>query len=169
MKRQAVHDDFWDLRKIDTGTIVYDVIRECFRLIIIRGPAGWCCYIGVPLNSPLAELSYESDPVSGFECHGGLTFSAPGEGDLRPVGWWYFGWDYSHGGDWTAYSDEIRMLPFNNGRKWKFCEVKHGIEEGFRRMKELEKLAFQACVPVSMLLTKRVFNKKRLIRVNGAE
>lgn len=178
MKRKVVRDDFWDLRKLDLGTVVYDVIIESFRLIIMRGPAGWCSYIGVPFESPLAELPYESDLVSGFECHGGLTFAAPGD-DLRPEGWYYFGWDYGHGGDWTVYSDEMRRDPTDRrniggslsraGRKWTFGEVKYDIEEGFLRMKEIERLAFQACVSVSMRKTKRIFNKKRLIRVNGAE
>jgi hypothetical protein len=203
MKRQAVPNDFWDLTKLDSGTIVYDIIRgpdsivsnptnpdggvglltpsglivspwrllntgldNSLRLIIMRGPAGWCCYIGVPLDSPLAGLPYSGE-MERFECHGGLTFAGPGDGIHRPEGWYYFGWDYAHSGDWTAYFDSIEESARSyNVRKWTFGEVKSEIEADSLQMQEL-----LANLSKSKVFPKRFFNRKRLIRirVNGAE
>jgi hypothetical protein len=222
MKRKAVPNDFWDLTKLDSGTIVYDIIRgsvpeatrnmspdlssdpsgqnssyietwelevrrardpnrsdNSLRLIIMRGPAGWCCYIGVPLDSPLAGLPYSGE-MDRFECHGGLTFAGAGDGIHRPEGWYYFGWDYAHSGDWTAYIASIEEHsggPISNRtglpvsfpasatslRKWTFGEVKEEIEAGYQQ------LTREINLRKSKVFPKRFFNRKRLIRVNGAE
>jgi hypothetical protein len=108
-----VPDYFWDFTTLEVGTVVYDKVRNGFRLLIMRGPLSWCSYIGVNQDSPLAGLAYQAVELQGFECHGGLTYSgclAPPNGDIilhniiegYVVGSWYLGWDYGHGGDWTG-------------------------------------------------------------------
>jgi len=137
MKRQVVPDNFWDLTKLETGTLVYDMVKDGFRLLIMRGPAGWCCYIGVPTHSPLARLEYDDPALSDFDCHGGLTFSNDGDDVWRPAGWWYFGWDYGHAGDWSPIYDEAGINALSAFHKWKFSEIKAEIESAFPQMKEL--------------------------------
>jgi hypothetical protein len=170
MKRQAVPENYWDLTKLEKGTIVYDVVKEGYRLLIMRGPAGWCCYIGVPLDSPLARMGYSDDALAGFECHGGLTYANDGDDVWRPTGWWYFGWDYGHAGDWSPIYDEagIGGLSSHTGeKKWKFSEVKAQMESAFTQMKEI-------CTNVPNRLVVGFQNRqpivrnghKRMIRIN---
>ncbi len=147
MERKIVPDNFWDLTKIEKGTILHDVVRDGYRLVIIRGPMAWCCYIGVPLDSPLAHLSYEDEAMSNFACHGGLTYAGVGDDIYRPAGWFYFGWDYGHAGDWSPTYEEVEHLSkrlgeslssiFSDGTKWKFSEIKADLEAGFEQMKRL--------------------------------
>ncbi len=145
MKRQLVPDNFWDLTKIEKGTILHDVVKDGYRLLIVRGPMAWCCYVGVPLGSPLAHLSYEDEAVSNIECHGGLTYAGGGDDIYRPTGWHYFGWDYGHAGDWNPALVEFEkqsgrlgeILPslHEGEKKWKLSEVKADLEAGFEQIK----------------------------------
>jgi hypothetical protein len=162
--------DFWDLTKLEAGTIVYDLqvlldsSKPNFRALIIRGPVAWCCYIGVPLSSPLAGLFYSDSPVSEFDCHGGLTFAGYGDDESRPKGWYYFGWDYGHYGDWIIPISSL--YPSDTDRKWTFGEVRYDIEEGLLRMKEIQESMRKS---MNKFMPKFTSYRKRLIRVNGAE
>ena len=158
MKRQAVPENYWDLARLENGTLVYDIIREGYRLLIMRGPAGWCCYIGVPLDSPLARMDYSDDVLSGFECHGGLTYANDGDDVWRPTGWWYFGWDYGHAGDWSPIIGYASA--FHTGeKKWKFSEIKAEMESAFTQMKEL-------CKNIPKKLVVEFQNRQPIVR-NG--
>lgn len=189
MKYQVVPADFWDLTKLEAGTIVYDThllggrwvilpfsLKQDFRLLIIRGPtATWCCYIGVSLSSPLSGLSYSDSPVSNFQCHGGLTFAGYGDDGIRPGGWYYFGWDYGHYGDWRDMPRPYRPMPIQRlgetrpwlaDRKWTFGEVRQDIKEGVLRMKEIQESMKKSIIKFMPIFTSY---RRRLIRVNGAE
>ena len=188
MKYQVVSDDFWDLRELEYGTIVYDTVKDwtisLLRLLIMRGTMSWCSYIGVALDSPLSGLSYQDDILSGFSCHGGLTFAGEGDDINRPAGWYYFGWDYGHGGDWTSIAKRAVVSLFAAGstspveistdyKRWTFGEVKGEITFNSLQMKEIITLRMKEIL-ASLKKSNAVFptpflNRKRLIRVNGAE
>lgn len=89
------------------GTIYRDWMDAPFRCIIMRGPSCLCAYIGVPLNHVLAGKDPESMDI---ECHGGMNFADNGDGRLRPTGWYWFGWDYAHYGDYFFFYDTIPAL-----------------------------------------------------------
>lgn len=75
---------------------VYDklLVGTPFRALVVNGFAGYCAYIGVPQDHCLSNM----DSVE-FACHGEITFRGFGDGDLRPEGWYWFGWDYQQPGD----------------------------------------------------------------------
>ena len=83
------------------GCVVKDWYENGVRRLImnIRG-SHFTQYVGIPENHPLAGFSYENLPI---DCHGGLTFSSKGKKETKfPEGFWWYGWDYSHLGDYIA-------------------------------------------------------------------
>jgi len=75
-----------------------------------------CGYVGLPKEHPLAGTQETSEspmqPARTFDtiynwwmeghsivCHGGLTFSGWGDGELRPEGFYWLGFDCNHAGD----------------------------------------------------------------------
>ena len=72
-----------------------------------------CGYVGIPKEHRFWGVSYcgeneEVDAIS-VDVHGGLTYSAEGDD-----GWWYFGFDTSHAGD---FAPKIVELLLEQGRK----------------------------------------------------
>ena len=88
-----------ELKQKEVGAILHDEFDEGLRFIIMRGPASLCAYVGVPLDHPLAGHSYGDLPM---EAHGGLTYADKGEGKW-PEGFFWYGWDYAHYGDYAFY------------------------------------------------------------------
>ena len=86
-------------REVEKGAIVHDVFEDGLRFIVMRGPASWCGYVGIPEDHPLAGHAYDD---IGVRAHGGLTFSSKG-GGAWPKGFWWYGWDYAHSGDHCVY------------------------------------------------------------------
>ena len=84
----------------EIGRIVYDVFDEGLRFIIMRGPASWCAYVGIPKDHPLAGFSYGD--IGFINAHGGLTFASEGEKQW-PEGYYWYGWDYAHPGDISTH------------------------------------------------------------------
>lgn len=80
------------------GEIVCDKYTNGVRVLVMRGPASWCVYLGVPIGHPLAGKDYDAIPL---DCHGGLTFSSEGGGKTWPKDFWWYGYDYAHAGDFT--------------------------------------------------------------------
>lgn len=99
----------WDkaATELASGTIVRDWVEDGLRCIIMRGPASFNAYIGLPESHPLAGKDYDNIPV---DCHGGLTFSQKGDGPF-PVGYWWYGWDYTHLGDRSFYDLTMKDYP----------------------------------------------------------
>lgn len=129
---------FEELAKDETGTIYHDEYDEGIRFIIMRGPGALCAYVGIPEKHPLAGHDYDSLPVS---AHGGLTYSRQGtDDDYRPVGFWWYGWDYGHIGDKSFYDLDYPRLAHNN-RPWTVEEVKKDSWEALYDFKALMKLA----------------------------
>jgi hypothetical protein len=107
------------------------------RLILnVRG-SHFTQYLGIPVDHPLAGFSDYELPL---RCHGGLTFSEEGDGEYYPKGFYWYGWDYMHEGDYFILGSFIE-----EGKDWTLREV---IEDGyqpfcdFKLLKELaEKIA----------------------------
>ena len=93
---------FEDCKRDKKGTIYADWEEGPFRCLIMRGPSALCAYIGVRAGNPLYEKDCFSDGLY-IRCHGGLTYSAHGDGEWRPLGYWWFGADYGHYEDACFY------------------------------------------------------------------
>ncbi len=101
-----------------------------FRGLVVRGFSGYCGYLGVPEDHWIANM----DTLS-FECHGGITFRGFGDGDLRPEGWYWFGWDYQHLSDKPMLPIDgmppelVRMLEKHSspGKNWTVEEIEHDL------------------------------------------
>lgn len=127
-----------DLYRLPVGTILYDKFDGGVRILVQRGPASLCCYVGVPESHPLAGFNYSDLPI---RCHGGLTYSRKGEGVYRPGGFWWYGWDYGHGGDYVFYYIDVYPKYFSDFKKWLLKDVLEDIEDSIYDFKTLVSLA----------------------------
>ena len=133
-----------ELAKDEVGTIYHDKYDEGVRFIVMRGPGALCAYAGIPENHPLAGHHYDDLPV---QAHGGLTFGSKGEKDEAwPVGFWWYGWDYGHKGDFSFYylDDCLKdsLIYHNiNDHKWTVKEVVGDSWDALYDFKKLMKLA----------------------------
>jgi len=84
--------------------ILYDGWEKGIRIMILSLETHPCAYVGIPESHPVAGWDY--DALSFIECHGGFTFSERGDGIYLPEGFWWYGWDYAHAGDWMGYYTE---------------------------------------------------------------
>lgn len=111
-----------ELVNMKEGSILKDWFDEGVRCLIIRGPASICAYVGVQADHPLAGHNYDNIPV---RCHYGLTFSGEGDGTYRPKGYYWYGWDYAHSGDYCFYYDSAPLKGFDHSddKKWGVKEV----------------------------------------------
>lgn len=121
---EVVSDEGWSqVVEAKSGTIFEDWYEENVRVLVMRGPSALCAYVGLLKDHPLAGLRYD---LILLECHGGLTFSRTGDGKRWPEDYYWYGWDYSHAGDYaTYYDDSPRMVTGCQGdKKWTVAEVK---------------------------------------------
>uniref|UniRef100_A0A6M3JJC4 Uncharacterized protein n=1 Tax=viral metagenome TaxID=1070528 RepID=A0A6M3JJC4_9ZZZZ len=124
-----------ELKATKVGTILHDKDEEGLRFIIMRGPASLCAYIGLPLNHPLADQNYNDLPI---QAHGGLTFGRVGE-DEWPKGYFWFGWDYAHGRDYSFGDDNF--LPFQgHHRRWLVDDVIRDSQNTIYNFQQLMRL-----------------------------
>lgn len=140
----AIAEVTWkDVVAAEVGHIFLDKFDEGIRFIILRGPASLCAYVGIPAAHPLAGHSYDWLPV---EAHGGLTYANEGGGEkgYLPAGFFWYGWDYGHCGDYAVYNDkypEIKLSAMERSeKKWTPAEVEAdswGALYGFRSLLKL--------------------------------
>lgn len=102
------------------------------RGLIVQAPFHLCAYVGVPKAHWLSDM--EDLPV---RCHFGITFAGEGDGELRALDWFWYGWDYGHFTDVMSLADEFKVAPFldiplfkESGldfvykrKQWEFSEV----------------------------------------------
>ncbi|MEE9510418.1 MAG: hypothetical protein V3V81_07990 [Candidatus Bathyarchaeia archaeon] len=138
---------FEDIAKDEMGTIYYDKFDEGVRFIVMRGPVSLCGYVGIPAKHPLAGHNYDDLPI---EAHGGLTFSQRGKGgeDHWPRGYWWYGWDYAHSGDYAFYDLKDPSWKTDE-KKWVVKEV---IDDSWDALYGFKKL---------MRLAEEIYNKSR--------
>lgn len=148
---------------VKTSTIMADWFDEGVRIIIMRGPAALCAYVGIPKDHPLAGFDYNDLPS--IDAHGGLTFSSEGGGKYAkghklagkktpwPSGYWWYGWDYAHLGDKTDFDYPPKLkkalakitAKYNDVHKddhnWTIGEIKKEAWSVVYDLKKLMKLA----------------------------
>ena len=98
------------------------------RALVAQGPSSLVAYVGVPEDHPLAGRHYDDMPL---DCHGGLTFADKGGHSIWPKGWYWYGWDYAHAGDFLSF------LPNSSDRQWTVEDVE---AEARQVMKQIEAL-----------------------------
>ena len=128
----------WEETALDeVGTIYRDWFENNIRCLVMRGPASLCAYLGIPLNHPLANFNYNDIPLN---VHGGLTFGAFGDNEYRPIGYFWYGWDYAHAGDCCFYYNKYPYLN-SDDKKWLVNEVEKEIKEVLWDFEKLVTLA----------------------------
>lgn len=125
-----------DVVAAETGHIFIDKFDEGLRFIVMRGPAALCAYVGLPKDHPLAGHNYDDLPV---QAHGGLTFGREA-GKQWPEGYYWYGWDYGHAGDFSVYDEKYRDAP-SDDKKWTPAEVEADSWNAIYDFKHLMKLA----------------------------
>jgi hypothetical protein len=113
---------FQDCKNDEPATIYEDWQEGDYRCLVMRGPAALCAYIGVKEGHPLYGVDYSR---LSFDVHGGLTYASPGEGTLRPAGYWWLGWDYGHYRDACFYDNVYNY----DETQWEPDMVKREVSE----------------------------------------
>lgn len=83
--------------------------EPCDELIALRDKMLESPFPAKPSTTLMLEMlagDLRPIPDAIFDVHGGLTYSAMGDGTLRPAGYWWFGFDCSHLGDYSPRSAE---------------------------------------------------------------
>lgn len=120
----------------EKGRIVYDVFDEGLRFIIVRGPASFCAYVGIPKDHPLAGFSY--DDLIGISAHGGLTYAGKGVKG-SPDGYYWYGWDYAHLGDVTVCDHTYQSLSVGE-HDWTIEEIVKDSQDTLSDFRKLVKI-----------------------------
>lgn len=136
----------WEnISKAESGTVFLDEFDEGVRFFIMKGGSALCVYVGIPIDHPLAGFGYDDLPL---ECHGGLTFSGAGHkskegGSIWPEGFWWYGWDYAHAGDYCDFYDTSlsKGSILRQDKKWLVEMVKEDSWSAIYNFKILMKLA----------------------------
>jgi hypothetical protein len=119
----TVNGSTWEeVKQAKPGEIFHDEHKDGLRFIVMRGPMHLCAYVGLPSGHPLAGHSYDDLPI---HVHGGLTFGREGDGKQWPGGFFWYGWDYGHAGDYATTYDDAgwTTLASSNYRKWTTPDV----------------------------------------------
>ena len=104
--------------KLVKPDVLLDRFGNGYRILILSCGIHPCAYVGVPSDHPLAGFSY-MDLLHLIDCHGGLTFSDEGDGEARPRGYFWYGWDYAHAGDYTGC---LGMRQRKNGQLMRYVK-----------------------------------------------
>jgi len=113
-KKEEQKMNWQETKDKPTGAILHDEFQEGVRFIVMRGPSSLCAYLGIPTEHPLAGFHY--DDLPSIEAHGGLTYSGGGD-ELRPKGFYWYGWDYGHSGDKSFHHDDYPPMLRGLGEK----------------------------------------------------
>lgn len=99
---EKISKEWQEVLDMKPGQIAKDWDEDGVRVLVMRGQASLCAYVGIPTDHPLAGIDWT---VIILECHGGCTYSEEGhgEGDL-PKGYYWYGWDYAHLGDALTFA-----------------------------------------------------------------
>ena len=129
-----------DLVKMKSGTIIKLWFESGIYCMIMRGPSSLCAYLGLPTDHPLSGFNYDDMPI---KCHHGLTYSGEGSGKVRPNGYYWYGWDYGHHGDYCFYYDLLDMYSSDGltDKKWMVEDVKKDMRGTICDFAQLKRLA----------------------------
>jgi hypothetical protein len=90
----------------------------------MRGRYALCAYVGLAPDAPQAGWPADLVPL---EVHGGLGWSALGDDDPHPAGWWWYGWDYGHAFDRTWMEWEMRDAGIRPPQLGAYFDSSHGL------------------------------------------
>lgn len=131
-------DSLVDISKIPKGTILRDWHDGGVRIVVLRSTFSMNVYLGVPTDHPLAGFGYDDIPL---DCHGGLTFSSEGTDKILPKGYYWYGYDYAHSGDYAWYDSGTSDFIGENDKKWSLKEIVDDAWSPIYEFKKLIKLA----------------------------
>ena len=101
-------------KEVKPRTVVFTGIWEKDIQLMIRRGMAWCAYVGIPMKYRITKNYNDID----IECHGGLTFGEKGVDDSEyKKGYFWYGWDYGHFGDYVHYSVEMEGKKFDKRTK----------------------------------------------------
>ncbi len=130
-----------ELRAMPEGAVIKDWMIGDIRCLILRCYSSLCGYVGIKDTSKLAGLKYNEITLN---VHWGLSFTGEGDGIMRPLGWYFFGWDYGHCDDYAFYYDTSpRMYDnpyFQNQKKWLVEDIIPHVESAAQELALLEKV-----------------------------
>ena len=116
-------------------------------------------YVAAPRGHPCYGKDYERmpyDDLSPVEVHGGLTFSKEGDGDQRPEGYWWFGFDCAHAGDLVPLISRLlpnRLVPPRDWETYRnFQYVRRETENLAEQLATLEFIDWEFCWVWPLLL-----------------
>lgn len=131
-------------REYKPNEIVKDWEENGIRCILKRGPSVnseyFCAYLGISPNHLLAREDYDEMPIS---CHtGNFTYGKLGDGNILPVGWFFYGWDYK------AHGDRFDLISFD-GKDWTDEEVEEEMKSVLEDFKKLIRITEKVCLKLS--------------------
>lgn len=114
---------------------IFEGLEQELPIIITEHPEmlHLCGYVGVPKGHPWFGIEYNQclegcpgepnqftpsitswfcdheKPETVTEVHGGLTYSSMGDGEYLPEGYWWFGFDCAHAGDYVPGLAGLRI------------------------------------------------------------
>jgi hypothetical protein len=130
-------NDLIDISEIPYGTILRDWYDDGVRVVIVRANISMNVYLGVPSGHPLAGHSYD---LLSLACHGGLTFSREGDDEYLPKGYYWYGYDYAHAGDYCWYPSGSPDF-MENEKKWSLGEIVNDTHTSIYDFKKFVRLA----------------------------
>ena len=123
-------------RDFKKDTLVKEWIEDGIKAVIISRHSHFTAYLGIPADHPLSGFSYDDLPLS---VHGGLIFGSEGM-EKFPKGYFYYGWDYAHAGDYTYFDYRPDKLE-SDEHDWTLEEVEKEVKEAIYDFKVLVNLA----------------------------
>lgn len=133
--------DLADITKVEKRTIVRNKKHGKLRFVVLRANFSWTAYVGIPEDHELAGKNYDDIDVN---CHGGLTYSGKGGDGFLPKGYYWYGWDYAHLGDYCWYESdgyEPRFIDRTRDHKWTIEEVEKDSWSAIYEFRKLMRLA----------------------------
>lgn len=112
-------------------TILARGVHEGIQFTVMSIGSHPCAYVGVPSSDVLAGAGYEDVPIA---CHGGLTYSYEGDDQYLEKGFFWFGWDYAHLGDYVGRGS------FGD-KKWSTDEILSEVWSVIYDFKKLQKFS----------------------------
>jgi len=127
-----------------------------------------CGYVGVPRGHPCHGKDADHLPYRDLlqvSVHGGVTWAAEGDGEHRPVGTWWLGFDCGHAWDLVPFMEENFMGISLGGIYRNFQYVRQETMSLAEQLAKLEFIDWQFAWVWPLLLPLRtalwIWNKKR--------
>lgn len=97
----------------------FERVRKDLVFAVVSMHSHFCAYIGLPPKHAISGMDYSSIPI---DAHGGLTFGQLHlvDGGVLPSGFFWYGWDYAHLGDFRFWGNGTVK---GNERNWTLGDV----------------------------------------------